>query len=271
MRFVFDVNHRVGLKVATLIFYAILMTGCGGGGSANDASTTLSNNMPSTLANNNIAWNYARVYKPFSKTPVSIAELQNVTESPVAISLHGCDGVNNTSDPSYYPILLASFGYLVIEPDSYPGDVAGSPGSFLCQGFTIPQAATINLPNRALDAAFAVAKVRGSSFWDKKNLLVQGQSQGAVVLSLFPNLEGATKILWTGYNCRNASTGTDAAKWLPGIPKLVVNSADDPWGAGSNRCASQNNWQIEIIPGSEHNPQRTALGLDLIANFVKIK
>jgi len=251
-----------------LLSLSILTSGCGGGESSPSPS---SGNPITPIAVSNLAWDNARVYKPYSTSPSSVAELNSMPPGPVAISLHGCDGVNNTTDPNYFPLLLASFGYLVIEPDSYFGDKVGSFGSLLCDGFNIPQGAWANMPNRVKDAEYAVAKVKAAPYWNQKTLLVQGQSQGAVVLANFPSIEGATKILWTGYNCPDTYLATSkAALWLPTIPKLVVNSLEDPWGAGWSRCDSKYNWQIEIIPGSEHNPQRNPLGLKLITEFVKI-
>lgn len=255
------------LLAFTLISFAMLAS-CGGGGG--DSTSKPSADVISPVLTSNVAWENARVYKPFSKAPSTISDLGTMPPSPVAISLHGCDGVNNTSDPTYFPLLLASFGYLVIEPDSYFGDKVGSLGSLLCVGFNVPQGAYMNMPNRVKDAEYAVAKVRSGTYWNQKDLLVQGQSQGALVLSNFPSIQGATKVLWTGYNCPATNTGSVAAKWLPNVPKLVVNSREDPWGSGWNNCDSLNNWQIEIIPGSEHNPQRDPLGLKWITNFIRI-
>lgn len=252
-----------------LLTWLFMLTSCGGGGS--DSPPKPSADVTTPVETSNFAWENARVYKPFSKTPSPISDLSAMPPSPVAISLHGCDGVNDTTDPTYFPLLLASLGYLVIEPDSYFGDKVGSFGSLLCVGFNVPQGAYLNMPNRVKDAEYAVAKVRSATFWNQKNLLVQGQSQGAVVLSNFPAIQGTTKVLWTGFNCPATNTGSVAAKWLLNIPKLVVNSLGDPWGSGWTKCDSQNNWQVEIIPGSEHNPQRDPLGLKLITDFVRLE
>jgi hypothetical protein len=243
-------------RCLTLLVYGLL-SGCGGGGSSSPVSST--NTQQTPLAPSNWAWDHARAYKPFSTSPVPVSQLEGMPPGPVAISLHGCDGVNDTTDPYYPPIFLASLGYLVIEPDSY-----FQTNDLKCVGFNIPLAASLGLPYRVKDAEYAVAKVLGSSYFDKKTLLVQGQSQGALVLSLAPNLKGATKILWTGYPCVNVDDW-----WLRGVPKMLMFSFQDPWGAVAN-CPRYADWDIHILPGSEHNPLRDPAGRALITQFLKL-
>jgi len=195
------------LKTFSIVLFGLIVTGCGGGESPTPIPSKIVH--PTDTKAKNIAWENAKVYRPFTRIPVSISELSTITPSPVAISLHGCDGVqegNLSLGDKYFPILLASKGYLVIEPDSYPGMKQDPSGrTSLCYtdpktGKTVYPATINDIIGRKFDAEYAIAKISEGSFWDKKTLLVQGQSQGfAVAKELTPErTKPVTKWLLSG-------------------------------------------------------------------------
>lgn len=259
-------TRRISLYPA--IVFLALIKGCGGGGSTLSAGASVQ-----LTADTNTAWEKARVYMPHSSQPVGIGELKGARPSAVAIYLHGCDGVSNTNDKLYHPIWLASLGYLVVMPDSYFGQTPGSPNSLLCsQDPSIPAHLRVNpaaekyIPQRIKDAEYAVSRIQAEPAFDGKNLLVFGHSQGAYVLWHYPNVRGATKVVWSAYG------GCPANVWLQSTPKLWILSANDPWFPGfpAGMCQSFANWILEILPGSEHDPIRTEAGYKRIFEFVKI-
>lgn len=263
----------------------LIVTGCGSG---EDSATTKSTNNSTNLTYNyyNDAWDKARVYRPYNPIPISIKEIGNFPPGPVAISLHGCDGVQSTNlvfGDRYYPIFLAMQGYLVIEPDSYNGMVIGDPKSLLCytdpiQGPIYPTSSTgYELSLRARDAEYAINKVKDSSFWDKKTLLVQGQSQGFIILTNIDYLttQSVTKWLFSGgaFFCdRIFRYPGSMFKPTNNKPTLVVNSDYD---ATSQECIEKTekqfpNVSVKLISGNFHTPIFSNEGQQIIKDFVKI-
>jgi hypothetical protein len=262
----------------------LIVTGCGSGEDS-ETSTKLTNNTL-TYNNYNDSWDKARVYRPYNPIPISIQEIGNLPPGPVAISLHGCDGVQSKNlglGDKYYPIFLAMQGYLVIEPDSYNGMIIGDPKSLLCytdpiQGPIYPTSSTgYELPLRARDAEYAINKVKDSSFWDKKTLLVQGQSQGFIIL---PNINYQTTQSVTKWLFSGGAFFCDRIYRYPGTmfkptnnnPTLIVNSEYDET---SQDCIYKTekqfpNVSVKLISGNFHTPIFSNEGQQIIKEFVKI-
>lgn len=270
------------LKTFSTVLIGLILTGCGGGDSPTPTPAPTSSNIvhPIDTKAKNIAWENAKVYRPFTRIPVSISELSTMPPSPVAISLHGCDGVqegNLSLGDKYYPIFLALQGYLVIEPDSYPG-MKQDPNSFtkVCYkdpktGLTVYPATINDIIGRKFDAEYAIAKISEGSFWDKKTLLVQGQSQGfQVAFSLnSERTKPVTKWLLSGLpiGCEQDYRFTNNQ------PTLIVNSDFDL--AASPYCIDilinkYLNIKVKLIQGSFHSPISSSEGQAIIKEWVKI-
>lgn len=258
-------------KIFGSIALSTILVACGGGGS--DDSITAPSNFNTALYNN--AWDKALVYKPYTSTPILLKDLGDHAPAPVAISLHGCDGVqeyNRSGGDKYFPILLAMQGYLVIEPDSYYGMKFG-PGSNLC--YTDPKTNTTIWPSvsvvadRAFDAEYAINKVKDSKFWDQKNLLVQGQSQGFYLVEwLRPKYTSiVTKWLFSGYSTcfQNRYDFTNAK------PTLIINSdADSSVNCTDYIQRAYPNVSIKLIKGNYHVPIWSPEGYEIVKNWVKL-
>lgn len=268
------------------LLFLIFLAGCGSG---EDSPTSIKNFTNSNVFDTSVyndAWDKAKVYRPYNPIPISIQEIGNFPPGPVAISLHGCDGVQSTNlslGDKYYPIFLAMQGYLVIEPDSYNGMVIGDPKSLLCytdpiQGPIYPSSSNgYELPYRARDAEYAINKVKDSSFWDKKTLLVQGQSQGFIILPMinYKTTQSVTKWLFSG-----GAFFCDRIYRYPGTmfkptnnkPTLIVNSDYD---LTTKECISDTekqfpNVSVKLISGNFHTPIFSNEGQQIIKEFVKI-
>jgi dienelactone hydrolase len=247
------------------VFVSIFLTACGGGGEDD------------FIIQSRSAWDNALVFKPYDPVPIKIKDLGKIGPHPVAISLHGCSGVDDfklSLGERYYPILMAMQGYLVIQPNSYYGMVPNTPTSFLCYqdaaGKWILNGQ--GMPDRIIDAEFAIDKVKNSDFWDKKTLLVQGHSQGfltATRLTASKTLP-VTKWLLTGLGgCSTYSFTNKASTMIVNsrhnyddyVPQECVNLAEKTWP----------NIKFYFINSADHNVLNEDEGYLLMKEFIKIK
>lgn len=265
-------------KTLLALIFSSILTACGGGGSEPSTSSPL-NSAP--VQSTNSAWEQARVYLPYTQQPVSVKELTNIGPNPIAISLHGCDGIQDQNlqlGDKYYPIFLAQQGYLVIEPNSYPGQKQNDPGTSLCyfdevKGITVYPATSFDLDRRKTDAEYAIQKISQSNFWDRKNLLVQGQSQGFFIsYDLNPTqTKPVTRWLLSGGTIR-CPTIPNNYQFLNNQPTLIVNSDAD---ISSQTCmellvTQYLNVKISLLKGNFHTPIFAKEGQDIIKEFIRL-
>jgi len=267
-------------KKSLIILSVGLVTACGGGGDSTPTSSSVANvqqpviSVPTTLDLKayNDAWDKALVYKPYSSIPIKLKDLGYYSPAPVAISLHGCDGVqepNRYLGDKYYPIFLSMQGYLVIEPDSYYGMKVGEPNSMLCYPgamFNYNEKVT----DRARDAEYAINKVKESAFWDGKTLLVQGQSQGFHLVNwLRPEYtKGVTKWLFSGHPFNSFPF-----EFTHNQPTMVINSETNLDLSTSLLDKTLNKYTniiFKLIPGDFHVPIMSPIGYDIAKEWVKL-
>lgn len=246
--------QKIGI---TLSF--IFLVGCGGGGSdgPTTVATTTAPSNPTGTIYKNLAWENARVFKPYSSVPYSISELEKMPPLPVAITLHGCSGIDKNLVIQNFPVFLASLGYLVIEPNSYFDDPNG-----ICQTGEYFQF-------RVDDAKYALAQVSQGKYYDKNRLVLHGQSQGGLILT-YNYFEGPTHFLISGFSCAYGLTMYNA-KFPKESKVMYIGATEDPNSNTVLECGKLGpNVQTVLLKGPYHNPLVSSDGMKAIYEFLKI-
>jgi len=264
-------------KLLATSLTCLSLINCGGGG---EEGTKVVNELITVQSlGYNDAWDKALVFKPYDPNPVRLKDLGYFPKSPVAISLHGCAGINpnpTVQGENYFPIFLAMQGYLVIEPNSYYGLKENDPTYQACFTKTgsIISYNGANPTTRAKDLEYAIAMVKISSFWNGETLLVQGNSQGYFLTNYLSSAKttGPTKWLLSGYGtCK-----TDY-RFTHNNPTLIINSKNSPWNdVVSQECYDQitkvnPNIKIEVLEGDKHAPVQDPIGYKIIKEWVRLK
>jgi len=175
---------------------------------------------------------------------------------PVAITLHGCSGISENLVIQNFPVFLASLGYLVIEPNSYVGDSNGICLTGESFEFRVP------------DARYALNQVLQGKYLDKNRLVIHGQSQGGVILTL-NYFEGPTHFLITGYSCSYSKVNFPI-KFPTNSSVMFVGATEDNFSSTVLDCPKLgNNVQAVLIKGPYHNPLNSSDGIKAITEFLK--
>lgn len=199
------------------------------------------------------SWEKAVVYVPSSFFPKSTDTIEVDSPKPVLILMHGCGGISDHE--RRWADYFKSLGVIVVMPDSFaiPGRQKNCDSSSNTTNLNIAPVHQL----RPAEAEFAMEKIKGSVWADKKNIFLMGHSEGGIATHLTPDL-GFRGIIISGFVC-SIRGGIRARS---DIPVLAINWEKDPWfsrpGKPNLKCSDRRMWLRRsnaselILPGSGH-------------------
>ena len=181
--------------------------------------------------------------------------------------LHGCSGFSPGNFE--YLHLLGRYGYAVITPDSFarPGRPrtcdpklhAGIPGA--------PHQAAARM--RLEEIRYALKRIRGLRWVDRRNLFLMGHSQGGGAAAAYAG-GGFRGLILSGSLCLDGPNAPE------GTPVLSIYSEGDPWrnGRDARGCEKQAKArrlpvEFHLFPGNVHNLVRNTEARALIRSFLE--
>lgn len=220
------------------------------------------------------AWDKALVYAPGSSSPQALDAVKTDKPYPVVLFMHECGGLANRNNDSHaWAKLLASEGLLVAMPDS----LARTDRQPSCD----PAARRYGLfpavhAMRLEEIQYASEQIRSQPWFDGKNLLLMGYSEGAgaAVRTKLPGFRG---VIATSLTCSNAKAPSlDGIFVPPETPVLTlshetdpVNSAEHLQGNCGQKLAGRTNAQHVTLPGSGHGTFHSDTARQAVARFAK--
>jgi dienelactone hydrolase len=220
------------------------------------------------------AWAKAIVYAPGSSTPQAIDELKTDKKYPVVLFMHECNGLANQSNDSHaWGKLFASEGFLVVMPDS----LARSDREPSCD----PAARRYGLfpavhAMRLEEIRFASSEIRKQPWFDGKNLLLMGYSEGAVA-TVRTRLPGFRGVIASSLTCSNAKNPAfDGVFVTPETPVLTLSHERDPVyteehlkGSCGQKAAGRANAEHVGLPGNGHGTFHSDSAKQAVTRFAK--
>ena len=215
----------------------------------------------------------AVIYLPNTSNPSGISKVKLDTPYPVAIYMHGCDGIDSNSDNHNWAKVIAKQGLLVIMPDSLSrNDRKPSCDPKNRTGGLFPPVHDMRLE----EIKFASDEVRKQPWFDGKNLFLMGFSEGAVA-AVRTRLDGFSGVIATGWTCTNTKAPAFDGIFLPQkTPLLTINNSDDPWftaehfrGNCESKFAGRLNAQNLTIPGRGHGTYHSEKARLAVVGFIK--
>lgn len=221
------------------------------------------------------SWEKAVAYHPASSSsPQALDQVQGDKPYPVVLFMHGCDGlVNPRSDSHAWGKFLASQGVLVVIPDS----LARSDRQPSCD----PNAGKFGLyPQvhgmRLEELRYATEQIQMLPWFDGKNLIVMGFSEGAVA-AVRTRLTGFRGVIATGWTCTNTKfPAFDGVFLAPEIPLLTISHEDDTTVSGEhlrgncgNKTPGRANAEHLSVPGRGHGTYHYEPARQAVVKFIK--
>jgi dienelactone hydrolase len=166
------------------------------------------------------SWLKATVYEPNSVFPKSIDFLDNPSQFPVLIYLHGCAGLND--DAREWARIIKNYGFIVVQPDSFaiPGRRSNcdpkNQQAKVIEGFDSFRLRNAEL-RQARDELFKL------KWLDKQKIFLMGHSEGGMTVSRTP-VDGFKAVISSGYQCREQLEIKHG-----NAPFLFLNWENDPW------------------------------------------
>lgn len=221
------------------------------------------------------SWEKGIAYHPGSPaSPQALDQLPADKAYPVVVFMHGCDGlVDGRSDSHAWGKMLASQGMLVIMPDSLARidrQASCDPGSGRFGLFPAVHAMRLD------ELRYATEQVRTQPWFDGKNLILMGFSEGAVA-AVRTRLPGFGGVIATGWSCTHTKfPGMDGVFLAPDIPLLTISHEDDVVvsseqnkGSCANKIAGRAKAMHLAVPGKGHGTYHHAPAREAVARFLK--
>lgn len=219
------------------------------------------------------SWDEARIYLPEIAERTEITKIKLDKPFPVAIYMHGCGGIESSSDNHNWAKLLAEQGLLVIVPDSLARkDRKPSCDPKTKKGGLFPPVHDMRLE----EIKFASDEVRKQPWFDGKNLFLMGFSEGAIA-AVRTRLDGFRGVVATGWTCTNTRSPDFDGIFLPKeTPLLTINYNDDEWmkaghlrGNCESKFTGRLNAQNLNIPGWQHGTYDNKKARQAVVDFIK--
>jgi dienelactone hydrolase len=220
------------------------------------------------------AWEQALVYAPGSSSPQRLEEVKPAGTHPVVLFMHECGGLANLNNDSHaWSKLMASEGLLVVMPDS----LARSDRQPSCD----PAARRYGLfpavhGMRLDEIRYASEQIRKQPWFDGRNLVLMGYSEGAVA-AVRTKLPGFRGVIATSLTCTNAKAPERNGVFVDHeTPVLTlshesdpVNSAEHLQGSCEQKLAGRANAQHVALPGTGHGTFHSDMAKQAVVRFVK--
>ena len=219
------------------------------------------------------SWKGAVVYLPRTSQPVSIDKIRTDKPYPVAIFMHGCAGITPNSDNHEWAKLLASEGLLVVMPDSLArSDRKPSCDPKTRRGGLFPPVHGMRLE----EIKYASEQIRSQPWFDGKNLVLMGFSEGAVAV-VRTKLSGFRGVIASSWTCTNTKAPAFDGIYLPPeTPLLTLAHEEDPWypgeqfrGTCSQKMSGRADSHHVTVPGREHGTYDSKEAREAVVQFVK--
>ena len=220
------------------------------------------------------SWEKAIAYAPGSSSPQSLDRIKADKQFPVVLFMHGCDGLGERSSDSHaWGRFLAQQGVLVVMPDStVRADRQQSCDPKNHRFGLYPQVHGLRLE----EIQYATEQIRKQPWFDGKNLVLMGFSEGAIasVRTKSPGYRGVIAVSLTCTNMKNPSF--DGVFLAPDIPVLTVahevdsvQSAEHLRGSCGDKIAGRANSQHVSVPGTGHPVFHSDTAKQAVAQFIK--
>lgn len=228
----------------------------------------------SVFAQASQAWEKAIVYAPGSSSPQALDGVKTDRTYPVVLFMHECGGLANRNNDSHaWGKLLASEGFLVVMPDS----LARSDRQPSCD----PKARRYGLfpavhAMRLEELHHASEQIRKQQWFDGKNLVLMGYSEGAVA-AVRTKLSGFRGVIATSLTCSNAKApGLDGVFVTPETPVLTLSHESDPVNAAEHlqgscgqKLSGRVNAQHVTLTGTGHGTFHSDTAKQAVVRFAK--
>ena len=219
------------------------------------------------------SWDNAVIYLPNTSKPTKLNQVKLDKAYPVVIYMHGCGGIDSSSDNHGWAKLLAQQGLVVIMPDSFArNDRKPSCDPKTMKGGLFPPVHAMRLE----EIKFASDEIKKQPWFDGKNLFLMGFSEGAIA-AVRTKLTGFRGVIATSWTCTNSKVPSFDGIFLPPeTPLLTINHSDDPWyttenvrGSCESKFTGRPDAQNLTIPGSGHGTYHSEKARQAVVNFIK--
>jgi dienelactone hydrolase len=219
------------------------------------------------------SWERAVVYLPGASDAVSLDQIKTDKAYPVAIFMHGCDGITLNPDNRHWAKLLASEGLLVIMPDSLARtDRQPSCDPKSKKGGLFPPVHEMRLE----EIKFASKQIRSRPWFDGKNLFLMGFSEGAIA-TVRTRLSGFRGVIASSWTCTNTKTPAFDGIYLPPkTPLLTLAYEEDPRypekhmrGNCAQKMAGRADSRHVTVPGKGHGTYDSEVAREAVVKFIK--
>ena len=219
------------------------------------------------------SWERAVVYLPRTSQPVSLDQIKTDKAYPVAIFIHGCDGIAPNADNQAWAKLLASQGLLVVMPDSLArSDRKPSCDPKYHRSGLFPPVHGMRLE----EIKYASNQIRSQPWFDGKNLFLMGFSEGAIAV-VRTKLSGFRGVIASSWTCTNTKTPAFDGIYLPPeTPLLTLAYEEDPHyqeehlrGSCADKMAGRASSHHVTVPGKGHGTYDSEVAREAVVQFVK--
>lgn len=219
------------------------------------------------------SWERAVVYLPNTSQPVSLDQIKTDKAYPVAIFMHGCDGITPNPDNHNWAKLLASEGLLVVMPDSLARtDRKPSCDPKNKKSGLFPPVHGMRLE----EIKYASEQIRSQPWFDGENLFLMGFSEGAIA-AVRTRLSGFRGVIASSWTCTNTKTPAFDGIYLPPeTPLLTVAYEEDPRyqeehirGTCAEKMVGRADSHHVTVPGKGHGTYDSKVAREAVVQFVK--
>ncbi len=219
------------------------------------------------------SWERAVVYLPHTSQPISIDQIKTDKAYPVAIFMHGCDGIAPNPDNHSWAKLLASEGLLVVMPDSLARtDRKPSCDPKNKKSGLFPAVHGMRLE----EIKYASEQIRSMPWFDGKNLFLMGFSEGAMAV-VRTKLSGFQGVISSSWTCTNTKTPSFDGIYLPPeTPLLTLSYEEDPHymeehtkGTCAQKMAGRADSHHVTVPGTGHGTYDSKVAREAVVEFIK--
>lgn len=212
------------------------------------------------------SWEQAVVYMPHTSQPISLGQIKTDKTYPVAIFMHGCDGITANPDNPSWAKLLASEGLLVIMPNS----LARTDRKPSCGG-SFPTVHNMRLE----EIEYAFKQIKSQPWFDGKNIFLMGFSEGSIAV-VRTKLSGFRGVIASSFTCTNTKAPSFDGIFLPlETPLLTMAYEEDPHytehlrGTCGDKMAGRADSHHITLPGKGHGTYNNKAVREAVIQFVR--